>query len=61
VDSAQPPKIAYHDILNTIAKNSMMTPKEIICIVRAITQKSKLKKIYHEKRISCYIKSINLI
>jgi hypothetical protein len=48
VDTAQPPKIAYDDILNTIAKNSMMTPKKIICIVRAVTQKSKLKKIYHE-------------
>jgi hypothetical protein len=44
VDTAQPPKIAYHDILNTIAKNSMMIPKKIICIVRAVIQKSKLKK-----------------
>jgi hypothetical protein len=40
----QPPEIAYHDILNTITKNSVMTPREIIFVVGATTQNSKLKK-----------------
>jgi hypothetical protein len=44
MNTAQPPEIAYHDVLNIIVKNPVMTPREIIFVVGATTQNSKLKK-----------------